>query len=104
MVARAQSGNWLSEGAGPAARKIERQLALDDQLFQKLVRNKPAPGSASLHGERDFERRELAEVQIGAEAGGGVGRRFVLLAGVTAQLVAQKIAQAPLRRSASAKN
>ena len=80
-VWRAQSGSSprLST-CRRVTREVERQFAADDQLFQKLVGHQLCSLGVIANRQRDFERRDVAEMQVRAEVRGGVGGGLVLLA------------------------
>ena len=54
-------------GLRAVAGEVERQFAADDQLFEELGCDQLMFGGAALDSERDFERRDVAEMQIRAE-------------------------------------
>ena len=62
------------------AGEVEGEFAADDQLLQEFVGDQLVLLRVGLRGEGDFERGDVAEVEVGAEIGGGVGGGFVAVA------------------------
>jgi hypothetical protein len=78
-------------------REIERKFAADDQFLQELVGDQIVFLCVAFGRQRDLERRDLAEVQVGAQPGGRVRGRLVALAGVAPQVPFKEDVQSLLR-------
>ena len=87
--------------AGGEVDEVAGQLAAHDELLQERVacggRRIRAPGF-----QRNEKRRDLPEVQVGAQAGDIVGLGLVVVAVVARQPVRQETPQTGLRRAGSA--
>ena len=79
------------------AGEIERQFAAHDQLFQKFFRDQLVLLGVFLHRQRDFERRDMPEVQIRAQPRRRFFRRLIAGLRVAPQIVLQEIASVAAR-------
>ena len=78
-------------------RIIEGELAAHDQLFQILVSRQLLVEREISHRQRHFQRRDVAEVQIGAHVRRCVLARFVPGIGVMSEMLFAELGQTLLR-------
>ena len=73
--------------------RTKRQLAADDQLFQKLIRDQFMLGRILAHRQRDFERRNMPKMEIRTEPGGGLCGGFTAELRIAPEVMLEEMAE-----------